>query len=117
MRDFLARRAIAGIEAVEGNRYMRTLRVRAPGRELTGDMCVAPRSAVPRLRVSVSPSLAAAFPLVLSRMKHLLDLACQPDEIAAALGPLAESIRGCACPARWTASRSRCARSWASRSP
>lgn len=89
MRDFLARRAVAGVEAVEGNRYLRTLRVEHRGRALAGDVCVAPSPRRDALRVSVSPSLAAALPLVLARMKHLLDLACRPDEIAAALGPLA----------------------------
>jgi AraC family transcriptional regulator of adaptative response / DNA-3-methyladenine glycosylase II len=94
MRDFLARRAIAGVEAVEGNRYLRTLRVEHRGRVLTGDVCVSPSARRAALRVTVSPSLAGALPLVLSRMKHLLDLACRPDEIAAALGQLAERHPG-----------------------
>jgi AraC family transcriptional regulator of adaptative response / DNA-3-methyladenine glycosylase II len=94
MRDFLARRAIAGVEAVEGNRYLRTLRIEHRGRVLTGDVCVSPSARRAALRVTVSPSLAGALPLVLSRMKHLLDLACRPDEIAAALGQLAERHPG-----------------------
>ena len=94
MRDFLARRAIAGVEAVEGNRYLRTLRIEHRGRALAGDVCVAPSPRRAALRVTLSPSLAGALPAVLARLKHLLDLACRPDEIAAALGPLARRHPG-----------------------
>ncbi len=46
------------------------------------------------LRVSVSPSLARAIPAVLSRVKHVFDLACDPIVVAAALGPLAAAHPG-----------------------
>ena len=49
--------------------------------------------------MTASASLAGAVPALLARVKPLLDLACRPDEIAAALGPLARGrIRACACP-------------------
>ncbi len=89
MRAFLARRAIAGVEAVEGERYRRTLRVVHGGRECAGWLTVAPAPRRDALRVTLGASLAGALPPVLARVKHLFDLACRPDEIAAALGPLA----------------------------
>jgi AraC family transcriptional regulator of adaptative response / DNA-3-methyladenine glycosylase II len=46
------------------------------------------------LRATVSPSLATVLPAVLSRVKHLFDLGCRPDEIGAALGPLARAHPG-----------------------
>jgi AraC family transcriptional regulator of adaptative response / DNA-3-methyladenine glycosylase II len=44
--------------------------------------------------VTVSASLAAALPSVLSRVKALFDLACNPTEISEALGPLAKANPG-----------------------
>jgi AraC family transcriptional regulator of adaptative response / DNA-3-methyladenine glycosylase II len=46
------------------------------------------------LRVTTSASLAKAIPTVLARVRLLLDLSCRPDEIAAALGPLADAHPG-----------------------
>jgi AraC family transcriptional regulator of adaptative response / DNA-3-methyladenine glycosylase II len=68
-----------------------------------------------RCASSVSASLAGALPAVLARVKQLFDLACHPDEIAAALGSSPRRARACAFPAPSTASRSRCARCSASR--
>jgi AraC family transcriptional regulator of adaptative response / DNA-3-methyladenine glycosylase II len=42
----------------------------------------------------VSASLAPKLPAVLARVKSLFDLACRPDEIAEALGPLAADHPG-----------------------
>jgi AraC family transcriptional regulator, regulatory protein of adaptative response / DNA-3-methyladenine glycosylase II len=94
MRDFLARRAIAGVEGFDGRAYVRSLRVTAKGRAVAGYIAVAPSSRRSALRVTVSASLAAALPAVLARVKHLFDLACHPDEIAEVLGPLAEAHPG-----------------------
>jgi AraC family transcriptional regulator of adaptative response / DNA-3-methyladenine glycosylase II len=49
----------------------------------------APRKAA--LRVVVDARLACAIPAVLARVKSLFDLSCRPEEIAAALGPLARN--------------------------
>jgi AraC family transcriptional regulator of adaptative response / DNA-3-methyladenine glycosylase II len=87
MLEFLGKRAIAGVEKVDGKRYVRTMRL---GRgEVAGWIEVAPSPRRAALRVVVSASLAGALPAVLARVKSLFDLACRPDEIAAALGPLA----------------------------
>ena len=88
MLAFLERRAVAGVEAVEGAHYRRTARVMADGKEHRGWIQVSKSPAKPTLRVSVSGSLAKAIPLVLGRIKSLADLACHPLEVAAALGAL-----------------------------
>jgi AraC family transcriptional regulator of adaptative response / DNA-3-methyladenine glycosylase II len=85
---FLGARAIAGVEAVEEGRYRRTARIRLDGKEHRGWIEVAPSLKKPALRVAVSASLAKAVPPVLSRVKALMDLACSPAEVAAALGAL-----------------------------
>jgi AraC family transcriptional regulator of adaptative response / DNA-3-methyladenine glycosylase II len=46
------------------------------------------------LRVAVAASLVKALPPVLSRVKALMDLACNPAEVAQALGPLAKRHPG-----------------------
>jgi AraC family transcriptional regulator of adaptative response / DNA-3-methyladenine glycosylase II len=94
MLAFLERRAIAGVEAVEGRSYVRTLRLERHGRRFAGWIEVAPARKGSTLRVTMSASLAGALPIVLARVKHLFDLACRPDEIAEALGPLAAGHPG-----------------------
>jgi AraC family transcriptional regulator of adaptative response / DNA-3-methyladenine glycosylase II len=95
---FLAARAIAGVESVEGGRYRRTACIRIDGKgtpeETRGWIEVSPSPKKPALRVAVSASLAKALPPVLSRVKALMDLSCNPAEIAQALGTLAKSRPG-----------------------
>ncbi len=94
MRDFLARRAVTGVEAVEGRRYLRTVRLERGGKAVTGWIAVTPSRKPRALAVTASASLAGVLPAVLARAKHLFDLACHPDDIAACLGPLAEAHPG-----------------------
>ena len=89
MLAFLERRAIRTVEWVETRAYLRTMRVTKNGKPVTGWISVAPSRKRSALRVTVSASLAGALPAVLSRVKHLFDLACRPEEIAAVLGALA----------------------------
>jgi AraC family transcriptional regulator of adaptative response / DNA-3-methyladenine glycosylase II len=91
---FLAARAVAGVEMVEGGRYRRTARIRVDGKDHSGWIEVSPSPKKPALRVAVAASLAKALPPVLSRVKALMDLACNPAEISAALGPLAGAHPG-----------------------
>lgn len=106
MLAFLEKRAIAGVESVDGKRYRRTLRLEnarlgprlhggddAKGR-VVGWIEVFPSPRRSALRVVLSASLAGAIPAVLSRVKNLFDLACHPEEIALALGPVAERHPG-----------------------
>jgi AraC family transcriptional regulator of adaptative response / DNA-3-methyladenine glycosylase II len=94
MHAFLARRAVSGVETCDARSYARTVRLTQRDRTLSGFICVAPAARKSALRVSVSPSLAPALPAVLSRVKHLFDLAAHPDEIAQALGALAAARPG-----------------------
>jgi len=91
---FLGARAIAGVEVVEEGRYRRTARIPLEGKTLLGWIEVSPSSKKPALRVTVSASLAKALPPVLSRVKALMDLACNPAEVALALGALARHHPG-----------------------
>jgi AraC family transcriptional regulator of adaptative response / DNA-3-methyladenine glycosylase II len=93
MLEFLGRRAIAGVEAIERRTYLRTVRARAR-EEHSGWISVAPSPRRAALRVSVSASLAGALPVTLARVKHLFDLSSDPGEIGAALGPLAAAHPG-----------------------
>jgi AraC family transcriptional regulator of adaptative response / DNA-3-methyladenine glycosylase II len=94
LSGFLAARAIAGVEAVEGGVYRRTVRVLVNGKPKSGWIEVAPSKKKPALRVTVSASLAKALPPVLSRVKALMDLACNPTEVSQALGALARRRPG-----------------------
>jgi AraC family transcriptional regulator of adaptative response / DNA-3-methyladenine glycosylase II len=91
---FLGARAIAGVEAVEGGCYRRTVRIPIDGKEHTGWIAIEMSPKKPTLRVAVSASLAKALPPVLSRVKALMDLACHPAEVAQALGALAKHHPG-----------------------
>jgi AraC family transcriptional regulator of adaptative response / DNA-3-methyladenine glycosylase II len=86
---FLGERAVEGVEAVEGGIYRRTVRVTGDKGEHRGWIETGLSARKPALRVSLSPSLAKAIPQVLARAKSFFDLACQPSEVANALGQLA----------------------------
>jgi AraC family transcriptional regulator of adaptative response / DNA-3-methyladenine glycosylase II len=94
MSAFLGARAVAGVEAVESGLYRRTVRMAAEDRDQLGWLEVGLSRKKPALRVSVSASLARALPPVLSRVKALMDLACHPDEVRRALGPVAQARPG-----------------------
>jgi AraC family transcriptional regulator of adaptative response / DNA-3-methyladenine glycosylase II len=91
---FLGARAIAGVEALEDGRYRRTVRIAQQGKDHLGWIEVAPSPHKPTLRVAVSASLARVLPPVLARVKSLMDLACNPIEVSAALGALARGRPG-----------------------
>jgi AraC family transcriptional regulator, regulatory protein of adaptative response / DNA-3-methyladenine glycosylase II len=91
---FLAARAIAGVESVEAGCYRRTARIGVDGKEHAGWIEVSLSPKKPALRVTVSASLSKALPPVLSRVKALMDLSCNPAEIAQALGALAKDHPG-----------------------
>jgi AraC family transcriptional regulator of adaptative response / DNA-3-methyladenine glycosylase II len=91
---FLGARAIAGVEAVEGPCYRRTVGVAVDGKAHRGWIEVAMSPKKPALHITVSASLAKALPPVLARVKSLMDLACHPAEVAQALGALARSHPG-----------------------
>jgi AraC family transcriptional regulator of adaptative response / DNA-3-methyladenine glycosylase II len=91
---FLDARTIRGVEAVEGGRYRRSVRLVLDGKEHRGWIGIEMSPQKPALRVAVSGSLAKALPPVLSRVKTLMDLACHPADVTRALGPLAKRHPG-----------------------
>lgn len=91
---FLGARAVAGVEHVDGGCYRRSVHIARAGKAHRGWLAVtlAPRAAA--LTVTLSASLAGAIPAVLARVKDLMDLGCNPLEVAQVLGPLAADRPG-----------------------
>jgi AraC family transcriptional regulator, regulatory protein of adaptative response / DNA-3-methyladenine glycosylase II len=83
--SYLAGRAIAGVERVEGDLYFRTVHL---GQQ-QGWLSVEPIKGKNALRVNLSLSLVPVLLPVLARVKALFDLAAEPQQIAAHLGSLA----------------------------
>ncbi len=92
--DFLARRAIAGVEEVAQGAYRRAVVLSYRGERLQGWLEVRHDARRATLGVRVAASLAKAMPQLLGRVKRLFDLGCRPDEVVAALGPLAAACPG-----------------------
>ena len=94
MTAFLGARAIAGVESVEDGVYRRSVRLAVDRKAHIGWIEVAPSPRKAALRVTASASLAKVLPPVRSRVKALMDLDCQPAEVAQALGKLAKRHPG-----------------------
>lgn len=94
--DFLAGRAIAGVEAIVDNRYVRAVRIERDSTMYSGWISVEQASPSTRnsLVVKISASLAPVIAIVCTRVRHLFDLGCDPQAIADALGPLAAKLPG-----------------------
>src|SRR5215475_1342325 len=80
--NFLAGRAIPGVESVEADRYWRAIRLG----QCTGWINVGRVEGANALRVEVSLSLARYLPSLLARVKNLFDLDAHPQLIEARLG-------------------------------
>lgn len=79
---FLAGRAVPGVEVVNGDGYMRTVRYEAGERKrVYGWMRVGHRPQKNALTVTVSSALLPALPHVLARVRNLFDLHCYPDAV------------------------------------
>lgn len=87
---FLTGRSSCGVESTDGQRYLRTV---ALGKH-RGWIAVKPSSGKNALSIEVSTSLTPALLPTLARVKRLFDLAAEPQQIAAHLGPLAEANPG-----------------------
>jgi AraC family transcriptional regulator of adaptative response / DNA-3-methyladenine glycosylase II len=79
--DFLARRALPGIEAVWDNRYFRTLSLRRGGRRYDGWIAAANRARENALELTVSPSLLPVVSVAINRVRSLFDLNGDPEGI------------------------------------
>src|SRR5579863_1527980 len=100
--DFLARRAIPGLELVEGESYARTIEIDAH----QGIVQVRPGAGHALIATIRFPSLAA-LPEIIARLRRVFDLAADPQVIAAHLSedhllkPLIAARRGLRVPGAW----------------
>ena len=94
--DFLGRRALLGVEVIDGEGYARTVRLGLA----IGWVRVRHAPARRALDVELTRSLVPALPALLGRLRNLFDLAARPDVIAEHLGgdpqlaPLVEADPG-----------------------
>ena len=79
---FLTGRGAAGVEAADGNRYLRTVALGAH----QGWLAVEPIKALEALHVTLSTSLLPVLPQVLARLRRTLDLDANAPVIDAHLG-------------------------------
>lgn len=95
MLAFFTMRAIPGVEAVENETYRRVVRIDhddAPATTGWLEVSHLPRRGALQLRFSAA--LAKSAQQLLSRTKQVFDVAADPQEIAAALGTLADGAHG-----------------------
>lgn len=86
MLNFLAGRAIAGVDRVQNGEYLRTARfVTGEGKAVHGWVRVGHRPEKHVLSVTVSESLLGALSQVLARVRYLFDLHCDPAAVYEAL--------------------------------
>ncbi|MBA2938962.1 helix-turn-helix domain-containing protein [Paenibacillus sp. CGMCC 1.16610] len=82
MLNFLAGRAIAGIEVVKNGEYMRTVQmVNVDRKPVHGWVRVGHDPKKYALSVTVSATLLPVLPQVLARIRHLFDLYCDPGAV------------------------------------
>lgn len=91
---FLAARSVSGVDGIERSSYRRIVRIVQNGRAHAGWIEITPHHRKRAMRVVASASLGKVIPPLLSRVKHLLDLSCDPTPIGRALGPLAAAHPG-----------------------
>ncbi|KEA50553.1 3-methyladenine DNA glycosylase [Mangrovibacter sp. MFB070] len=99
MSQFLAARAVNGLEAITQESFSRVMTIGG----VTGLVVARPEPQHHRLQVALSPSLVPVAEIVLERVRHWLNLGLNPEEVNQVLGPLAAlnpGIRmpGCICP-------------------
>jgi AraC family transcriptional regulator of adaptative response / DNA-3-methyladenine glycosylase II len=93
VQQFLARRAIDGVERVDRT-YRRTVRIESRGRTHVGWIDVALASGHDAVEVCAQPALSGVLPQVVAGIKRVFDLACPIREVEAALGGLARAHPG-----------------------
>ena len=90
MVGFLQARAVAGVERFDEGGYSRSCGVEGH----RGLIHLAPDEEAQGLRVTLSPGLQPVAEICYARIGQLFDLACDPRQVAGALGPLAEARPG-----------------------
>ncbi|MGG5318840.1 DNA-3-methyladenine glycosylase 2 family protein [Enterococcus sp. AZ072] len=80
--NFLEKRAIEGVERVQDNTYLRTVRLaNFEGKECSGWIKIQSMEGKNLLAVTLSESLLPVLPQVLSRIRQLFDLYCDPTVV------------------------------------
>ncbi len=80
--DFLALRAIPGVEIVKDGKYLRTVHIdNGEKQHFTGWLKVSNHSQRNVLIVTISTHLLPVLPQVLARVRNLFDLHCDPDTV------------------------------------
>ncbi len=92
--DFLGGRTIAGVEAIVDNRYLRAVQLQRDGNTYSGWISVEHEPARHSLIVRIAASLTPVTAAICVKVRHLFDVNCDPDAIAATLGPLAATLPG-----------------------
>ncbi|MBZ7522958.1 DNA-3-methyladenine glycosylase 2 [Klebsiella variicola] len=90
MVGFLQARAVSGVERFDEGGYSRSFGVEGH----RGLIHLAPDEEVQGLRVTLSPGLQPVAEICYARIGQLFDLACDPRQVAGALGSLAEARPG-----------------------
>ncbi|ENZ7194862.1 DNA-3-methyladenine glycosylase 2 [Klebsiella pneumoniae] len=90
MVGFLQARAVAGVESFDEGGYSRSFGVEGH----RGLIHLAPDEEAQGLRVTLSPGLQPVAEICYARIGQLFDLACDPRQVAGALGSLAEARPG-----------------------
>src|SRR5690554_2287189 len=89
MLDFLERRCLPGVEAIDGagasRRYLRTLRIESGGRRRQGWIEVAFEPERHRLALRIDDGLSDVLPAVIRRVRAAFDLDADPGAIDAVL--------------------------------
>jgi len=96
--SFLDLRAIAGVESVENNTYRRTVSIRHAASTICGWFSVENDSRKNMLLLTISPSLIPVISKLLTRIRVLFDLDCEPFEIYDRLSVMNEHIAGVCVP-------------------
>ncbi|SLY83451.1 DNA-3-methyladenine glycosylase 2 [Klebsiella pneumoniae] len=90
MVGFLQARAVAGVERFHDGGYSRSVGVEGH----RGLIHLAPDEEAQGLRVTLSPGLQPVAEICYARIGQLFDLACDPRQVARALGSLAQARPG-----------------------
>ena len=92
---FLADRAITGVEKVENGQYYRTVRlIGRTGETYTGWIRVNRHPKKNALSITMNDTLIPVLSQVLSRVRHLFDLYCDPDAVYEILQSMNELLPG-----------------------
>ncbi|HUA66689.1 MAG TPA: DNA-3-methyladenine glycosylase 2 [Alphaproteobacteria bacterium] len=92
--DFLSRRVVPPVEAVQDGNYFRTVHITRQDRKITGHLEVRHDADRQMLSIRLSDSLLPVCAPVLERLKRLFDLRADPGAIGSVLGKLAEPRPG-----------------------